>query len=213
MYASTLLGALPFFFVLPYFKQLYNKNKPFVILLLFTAVVEVVALCLALYKANNMWLYSIFTVVEFALLTASLQRMQYQKVPVFIAGTLILLMGAITLADVFFISKLQQYNSFSRIIECLMLICLSLFGFYDLIKNHIRQNIHLTISPLFWLALATLMYMAGNLFVFAVTNILAGNNNPAHDNAWVIHSILNLVFNIMLINVVLCLKKAPSYTT
>ena len=213
MYVSTLLGAAPLLFVLPNFMSIYNKNKHYVVLLIITAIVEIVAISLAMRKTNNMWLYSTFTVVEFALLTASLQRMQYQKIPVTITGILILLMAGVTIFDVAYISKLQQYNSFSRIIECLLMIGMSLFGFYDLIKNHVKESVHLTASPLFWLALAILMYMAGNLFVFALTNILAANNDPAHNKAWVIHSTLNFVYNIMLVNVVLCLKKAPSYTT
>lgn len=213
MLASTLSGAIPGLFAIAYYRQVYTKNQPYIVLLLITALVEIVAISLASKRMNNMWLYSTFTVVEFALLTASLQRMQYQKIPVIITGILILLVTAATLIDVTFISKLQQYNSFSRIIACLLMIGMSLFGFYDLIKNHVKESVHLTASPLFWLALAILMYMAGNLFVFALTNILAANNDPAHNKAWVIHSTLNFVYNIMLVNVVLCLKKAPSYTT
>lgn len=213
MYISTVSAVIPCFAALWFIRDVYAKNRPFVILLIVTFVVEVIAVYLSLHRANNMWLYSSFTVVEFALLTASLQRMQYQKAPVAVTGAFVLLMLAITLADVLYISRMQQYNSFPRILECLLLIALSLFAFYDLIKNHIKQSVHLTISPLFWLALATLVYMAGNLFVFAVTNILSANNDPAYRKAWVIHSILNFVFNIMLLNVVLCLKKAPSYTT
>lgn len=172
-----------------------------------------IAIFLFYNKANNMWLYYSYTVVEFALLTASLQRMQYQKIPVAFTGILILLMTGATLADALKINGLQQYNSFSRSVECLLLIGLSLFSFYDLIKYHVKQNTHLTASPLFWLALAILVYMAGNLFVFAVTNILSANNDPAYAKAWVIHSVLNILYNIILVNVVLCLKKAPSYTT
>lgn len=163
MYVSTLSALIPCVFAIWYIRDIYSKNKPFIVLLITTFIVEVVAINLSVRQANNMWLYYSFTVVEFALLTASLQRLQYQKVPVKITGTLILLLLACTIADAFYLSGLNMYNSFSRSVECLLLIGLSLFGFYDLIKNHSKQNTHLSSSPLFWLALAVLTYYGGQL--------------------------------------------------
>lgn len=213
MYISTCTGALPFLFALPGLKQLYKQNQPFVLLISITVVVEAVAMILFFNRANNMWLYYSYTVVEFALLTASLQRMQYQKVPVQVTGALVLLVLAVTLADVLYISGLQLYNAFSRSVSCLLLIIISLFAFYDLIKNHSQNNFGLSSSALFWLALAILTYMAGNMFVFAVSNFLYTSKHPLYNNVWQIHSVLNIIFNIILVNVVLCLKKPqPSIT-
>lgn len=153
-----------------------------------------------------MWLYYFYTIVEFAMLTAALQRLQYQKIPIVAIGILILINTAGVIVDVLYLSGLHLFNSFSRSVECLLMIGVSLYAFYDLLK-HPDTNKFLGQSALFWLALGVLTYMAGNLFLFAVDNILLLQHNPAYDAIWDIHSILNILLNLFFIKSILCLTE------
>lgn len=153
-----------------------------------------------------MWLYYIYTIVEFAMLTAALQRLQYQKMPIATIGILILINTACVIVDVSYISGLDLYNSFSKSVEALLLIGVSLYAFYDLLK-YPDTNKFLGQSPLFWLALGILIYMAGNLTLFAIDNILYKQNNPAYKDIWDLHSVLNIVFNLFFIKTILCMKE------
>lgn len=203
---STYSALAPWLCSLIWFRAIRTKNPPLLVLLSITVVVETIASVLYYYKASNIGLYSVFTVVEFALLTASLQRLQYQKVPVAITGTLILVNLACAILDYGYINGPNLYNSFSRIIAGISIIGLSLYAFYDLLRHPLTDKF-LGQSALFWLALAILIYTSGNLFMFAVNNLLYTQHHPAHSLTWILHSILNILFNILLTKSVLCLKE------
>lgn len=206
MDVSTYSAFAPGVCSLLFFKAVRVKNPALLLLLTLTVVVESIASILFYHGTNNLWLYTSFMVIEFALLTAAIQRLQHQKAPVVLIGAFILINTSFAILDYNFINGPNLLISFSRVVTSILLIGLALYAFYDLLRYPLTGKF-LGQSAQFWLALAVLVYFSGNLFMFAVTNRLYIQHHPDQYLTWILHSFLNIIYNLLLAKTVLCLKE------
>lgn len=198
--------------VLPLIGFLLNKNKikvayaPLLIYLVLTSTMETVAVVLAWLGKNNLWLYTPFSVIEYFLLLQILNSWQNSKL-YFLKWT-IWLISIVVVCDIAFISKLKSIPSFSKSVESLLFIWISLSSFYLIIKSDRFQR--LNSNPSFWLSIAILTYNAGNLFFFAIEGIQEQELIIFQRNIWIAHSLLNCLFSVLVYHAIICLVRTST---
>lgn len=208
-YSSAISVLLPSLLCLRYPRVVITYSKHLFALVILCIIVEAIGTTLSIFRLNNIWLFYLFTMIEFYLLVESIQEFSIKRLPIFTVIGLVLLNGIFVCIDFFFITELNDLNFFSRSVESLLLIGVSLYGFYDLMKN--SSTLFIQKSPLFWLLFGILFYSAGNLFLFATRKLLFEKANLPVHNFWVIHSIINIIFNLLLAKTLLCLRTESKY--
>lgn len=207
-YASSISVVLPFIAVFYSGSGKLIRNSFFMLIVL-SFFVELISSVLSYFKLNNIWLYYLFTPVEFSLILFSLNNLLKEKLNTTTVAAFVVMIFAFTMVDFLFINGIQHFNSFTRSMELLLLISISLYGFFNLMRN--PPSFFLQRSPLFWLSFSVLLYSAGNLFLFASHNILLEVQKQQSQNYWILHSILNIVFNLLLAKTVLCMKAEQKF--
>ncbi len=148
------------------------KTKERYILTLFiyqvlALVVTILAIVLIIYVRldNNLFLFHIFTPVEYTLLAVFFseviasprsRRLIVYSIPAFIGASIVFTL---------FIQKIGENNSYITIIEAILVICWSLLFFRELLLTKQVSALHR--YPLFWI-------VAGLLFYFTETFVIEG---------------------------------------
>lgn len=171
---ELLKGISPFFVVLPLiighfrFRSL-NLGQSLLLLAIEVGVLaEILMTIFARTFHNNMPVVHSYTVIEFCLLVSVFYfgkpglfpRKVYQGL---IAGFLLLATG-----NIFIHQDIWEGNSLVRSIEGFLLIAISLYYFFDLLKN--LDAPHPERTSMFWVSIAMLVYFAGNLLIFIYYN-------------------------------------------
>jgi hypothetical protein len=95
----------------------------------------------------------------------------------------------------FILEKGQGFAFFSLVIECLVLLVALLLILYEKMKYSLTVELHQT--AFFWIAVAFVLYFAGNFFLFLYSK------NSYHDEAFkfqytIIYSAVTILKNILL---------------
>lgn len=85
-------------------------------------------------------------------------------------------------------SDKKNFDSFSASIEAIVIIVLSILFFYEKISDDHPTFIYNT--SYFWIVFAFMIYMAGTLFLFIVSD----NEN---DKYWFINNFFNIITNLL----------------
>ena len=100
----------------------------------------------------------------------------------------------ICLGGVLFFENLRTFNNYARTIEGLLLVCLAGRSLYELDKE---SNASLARQPRFWISTATLVYFAGLLVLYALSNFLLSRSVETLRAAWVSHSIISIAASVL----------------
>jgi hypothetical protein len=168
------------------------------ILLVFFAVsllIEVIVDLLALYKINNLWLFHISTLLEYTLLILVFSYWQKKDILKLSLRLSIPLFLLIWFAAKLFLESFNQFDNFTSSMAGVILVVVSSYTLYDLSKEN---SVSLSRDPRFWVGSAVLIYYTGNLMLFALSNIIT---------IWAIHSILNIIANLIYSGGFLCLRR------
>lgn len=119
------------------------------------------------------------------------------------------ILGAITLIVVLFNAVggdgIFAYPSISNTAESIYLIILALLYFYQLLTR--QEFIHIEKQALFWINSGVLIYFSVNIFLFMLFSRILTEHIQ---NFWVIHSVSNLIANLLYAIGLLC---RPQKTT
>lgn len=183
--APVVIGAI-FYFKFP------GALKVLCWLLFCTIIMEVLGLWLFELKINNLFIFHLYSYIEFGLITLiyyQLSTNQVWKRFMAITFVLFLLYSGIVLV---FYQGLDSFNSLQRNAEGLILM-VYFFAFikkYSLFESRKRK----LFKPFFWLTYGYFIYFAGTLFLFVFANeILSDKMN----DYWIIHGIFNIFLNII----------------
>jgi len=172
-----------------------DREQRILSLLIFISVLFEFA-CLivgSVFHQNNLIYVHIFTVIEFGFL-AYIFKPSAQKV-ISEKGVLFSIAGFTVFAilnSIFFESTLK-YNAFARAIEGVLIIFFILVYFYTLLKSLEIKS--LESAPLFWIAVGTLLYFSGGLFIFIFSNYVLPFGSTSL-LIWAIHAFLSIVLNL-----------------
>lgn len=151
----------------------HTLNVLFIYLIVLAAV-STAGMAMQLQKINNLFLYRIFTPVEYALLclmyypsfrNSSIKKAVHWSVYGFFAVCALL---------TFFAEGWLVVDSYAKIIESLLITIWILIYFRQLLATN--RILSLNNDPLFWINLGFLIYFIGNLFIQGLLNQLIEHN-------------------------------------
>lgn len=154
------------------------------------------------WRINNMPLFHLFAVVNLLFLSAFYYRIlrgQWRRpgLALAIAG-----IGGLALYGVLRPGGLGQFPSAVMTAQCGLFIGLALVYFYQLLHQPVATAIEQ--NPLFWVNAGVLVYFSGNLFLFMLQEWLSRNPPVQHVNYWAIHSVANILANLLYTVGLLC---------
>ena len=163
-------------------------------LIFLSIIVEFTCLIVgSVFHQNNLIYVHIFTVAEFCFLAYIFKPNIEKVIPE--KGVLFIIIGFTLFAilNSLFIESTQKYNAFARAIEGVLVIFFILVYFYTILKSlHIKS---LESAPLFWIAVGTLLYFSGGLFIFIFSNYVLPFGSTSL-LIWAIHAFLSIVLNL-----------------
>lgn len=139
---------------------------------------------------NNMPFFHFFPVVEFTLFVLFYKYQLKEIVNTRHYIILPFLFVLITLINLFFFQGIFELNSNTTSVESVVLVLLTLYAFYLLVKNMSLTN-HL-FNRLFWVSSGILIYFSGLLLFFILNNFFAENIFRLYTIGWIYHAFLNI---------------------
>lgn len=173
------------------FKALNTEQRILFTLIGLTGLVELTSRILWMNKISNLFLYHIYAVVEFSLLSILYVRHLKGLIkPVYIEVVIAGFVLFAILNSIFF-QSLRQFNSNVTFTECLLLIILSILYFYKLLRDLNHKK--LEYEPMFWISMSVLTYFSGALILFHVANDLIPIPEKERVAVWGVHALFNIV--------------------
>lgn len=178
---------------------IYLKSLSFVLRILLAFVIlmgvmELTAGLLNLNKINNLFVFHIYTYVEFAAILLifffSYDSVFWRTISIiFLIGFLIF-----SVINNLLFESFSDFNTNQRYLEGILVILLTTGYYMSLLKHPIHR--YLERQPLFWLASGWLIYFAGTLYLFLFSKELL---DTADISWWNIHAILNIGLNMIFV--------------
>lgn len=154
----------------------------------FTLCLELVSWHFSSLYQNNLFLYHIFTLVEFALIGRIYYiLLQPSK------GNLVLkiiTLFYIVSALLYFHQSIFTFNSFQRFLETGLLLVL--FYHYLFLLRDSKKHIYIEWHPYFVLTTGLMFYFIGTSMLFLFSENLIASDIKTY---WIIHSVLNIFLN------------------
>jgi drug/metabolite transporter superfamily protein YnfA len=204
---SSLSSFFPAIISLIYFRRL--KDEPYThglaILFFSLAVGEFIGSFIfgIILKKYNMPWFHISTLLEFSLFGwAYYQKLKYLKK---ILPVVLLVLGiSIVINSLFFVNPLLEMGTYGRAVNSIFLITMALLYFYQLFSQ--REVIALEKQTMFWISAGILVYYGGSVLITSFYDLLLKQKQNL--TAWNVHSVLNMLGNILFGLAMLCPPKS-----
>jgi len=185
--------ALPAMVGLVFYHRLQFYQKGIFLLIILSLGADLAARIVVENGGNHQYVYRIFTIVEFILLTYVFA----QGIVPFLTKRFFWGVGiaflSFALIDLLWISDIEQFNSYTTAVEGILMLFFALVFFYKtLIELKIKE---LEKSPFVWLSVGVLLYFSSSLFIFLFTNYFEHSRNSLFI-IWGIHGIFSILLNI-----------------
>ncbi|MBX2873725.1 MAG: hypothetical protein KTR30_16535 [Saprospiraceae bacterium] len=196
--------ALPAVVGLVFYHRLLLYQKAIFLLIVLSLGTDLAARLVIENEENHQYVYRIFTIVEFILLTYVFA----QGIKPFVTKGVFLSLGisflSFALVDLLWISDLEEFNTYTTAVEGILMIVFALAFFYKtLTELKIKE---LEKSPFVWLSIGVLLYFSSSLFIFLFTNYFEHSQNSLFI-IWGIHGIFSILLNITY-SIILWIKPA-----
>lgn len=145
---------------------------------------------------NNLFLGQINCAIEFSAFAYMYITLLKIKQPLIVFASLSILFTYFVIMDVFYIEGVLSVNALSKNTEAIILIAFSIIYFYKLITR--AEHEHLLKLPAFWMCTGAIIYFSGRFFIILFSNYLIENDTAGYAVFFIIHSIFNLTFNILI---------------
>lgn len=104
-----------------------------------------------------------------------------------------------------FIEGIWAFPTISNSAQSVLFILLSLLYFYQLLTR--QEFVHIEKQGLFWINAGVLIYFSSNIFLFMLYNRIIDSHEW---NLWIIHSITNIVANVLYTIGLICKPQTPA---
>ena len=154
-------------------------------------------------KINNLWLMHIFTPIQFGFFLWIFSHWQKKFTKYFFLA-LIPAFSIFWLVAMLFFESFNNFNSYTRPLEALLLILISGYTLYQINKEQIGSMFQ---TPSFWISSGTLVYFSGMILLYALSNILLTDSIETLRLLWApIQTTVNVMSNLLFIGGFLCLS-------
>ena len=165
---------------------------PLIVLLIVSLVCDLSSWILDRYSVNNYLLVNFYLFAQFSILYYLFFK--HLKRPS-ILKWIFIFFCCFYITNISFFQGPFQFNSVSNAFASIILMGLSLYYLFTLLKELPTVTIHLL--PILWISFAALAYYGGNFFLFLFSNYLTSGIGESLMILWVLHNILNIIKNIL----------------
>lgn len=176
-------------------QQMSRSEKYWLYLMGVSLLVEIAGVFLIERYANNQYIYHVYTILEFTLISLFYAGVVQSRAFSWVIKGLILLFGGVVFFDNYF-NGYTSMDNISTATESIVFLLYANILFFSLLKRPVYLNVAAT--PVFWLNSAVMLYFAGNLFIFIFSNYLETNSPKIFVQIWGIHSVLNIIFYLLI---------------
>lgn len=145
----------------------------------------------------NLYLLHIYTVFEFNLIALFYFAFFGYFYSRSLVPALMLTFTLLAILNSLFVQPLTGFNTYARAFESVLIIGLTLLCFYKMLNELITKR--LDKHPVFWINTGFLLYFAGNLFLFVLSNALLKKPNPNLSYLpWGLHALLMVWMHLLI---------------
>lgn len=187
---SVISGIFPIAAALLKFRNLNNLLKIIFALFAFSFVVDVTLwVAQEIGTKNDMYIIHIYIIISL-IFYAIIYSKLFEKI--ILKNMTIILACIVAIIMIVYNHNLDQYPSVSNTSLGVLLIILSLCYFYQLLNP--QEFIHIEKLGLFWINTGILFYSAVNIFLFMLLDRIP---KAEQHNYYMIHSVTNIIANIL----------------
>ncbi|MBB6003329.1 hypothetical protein HNP25_001985 [Arcicella rosea] len=162
-----------------------------------STLTEIIATFWARYlHSPNHFMLNIFSVVECLLLVLMYREVFINKLVKRITLITISVFTFFAIFNFTETSNFVKFNSLINSIACIIIIICVFIYFFQLLQTLTVQK--LSVTPMFWISVACLLYFSGTLFLFLYGETVLFHKSPFFKELWVIYFILSFIFRIFL---------------
>ena len=163
-----------------------------IVLLIVSLLCDLSSWILLRYSVNTYPLVNFYLLAQFSVLYYLFFR-HLKQLP--ILKWIFIFFCCFYITNISFFQGPFQFNSVSNAFASIILMGLSLYYLFTLLKELPTVTIHLL--PILWISFAALAYYGGNFFLFLFSNYLTSGIGESLMILWVLHNILNIIKNIL----------------
>jgi hypothetical protein len=158
--------------------------------LVFSGIINGIAIILARNGINNLPLLHLYTMAEFTLLTMFYRQVFSPRIGRVLYPYLAAVFAVFCIINAIFFQSVSSYNTYPRTIESMLLIIMALLFFYKMLSS--EQEGAWYKNTFTWFNIGLLLYFSGSLSLFLLSDVLL-KNKQLNEIAWIIHATLVLV--------------------
>jgi hypothetical protein len=195
---------IPLIVALYRYHQLPAPAKSIFHYLVFSGVINCIAIIMARNGINNLPLLHLYTMAEFVLLTIFYRQVFSRRIERLFYPYLAAIFAVFCIVNAVFFQPVFSYNTYPRTIESLLLIIMALLFFYKMLSS--EQEGAWYKNTFTWFNIGLLLYFSGSLSLFLLSDVLL-KNKQLNEMAWIIHATLVLVMYLLFASGFLNCKK------
>jgi hypothetical protein len=168
--------------------------------LVMAAVINTIAIILAMNDHRNLWLLHLYTILETGILLFFFIQLTPGRKAKGFFWTLLVAFPMACIINWLFFQNASNFNTYTRSIESVLIICAA--SYYWLSSGKENLNTAWTDNPLNWIISGLLLYFAGALFLFLFSNYLemvrqTKPDDPVYYIIWLIHGCFVVIMYIL----------------
>lgn len=146
---------------------------------------------------KNLYILHIYTIIEFNIIALFYSRFFNGFYARWLVPAMMVSFTTLAILNTIFLQHLSDSNAYVRGLESLLIIALALLCFYKILSELLTKRLEK--DPVFWINTGFLLYFAGNLFLFILSNaLLKQPNQHLGYMAWGVHALLMALMHVFI---------------
>ncbi len=173
-------------------KYLVGNFRWLSVLVVITTIVEAVGLVLMLKRITSFPLFHAYQPIEYGLFALFFRDTLHNTLYRRFINFSIIAFSLFCLINAFFIQTWRAPNSYSFMIEAILLVVLSALYFQQLLREPVLSSMRRI--PEFWVVTGVLFFFTGSFFVVGLINYFIQQNSLLAIQLYTINHVLNIIF-------------------
>lgn len=195
----TILGAV-------LYRKQPNTIKTLSVMVFILCAFEFSSYFLSLYSISNLFLFHSYAFVEFILISLIYYHIFKSPTLKRLISIFVIVFLSISVVSLILLESWKEFNSIQRSIESFLLVVYFVIHLRKMIVQ--KKSPFVEMHPYFILTSGFLIYFLGTSFVFFFANEFIGTSDLSY---WTIHSLLNILLNIVYSIVLWKASEASDY--
>lgn len=178
-----------------------NKNYPAELksvfyYLIIAVLTQIISYVYWLNSKPNLYLLHVYTILEFLILLRFYSIILRGFVPRLLFTILLILFPLFAFTDSIFLENIFTVNTYSRSVEALIFIFLSVSWFVKMVSED--ENFHSSTPGISYINFGFFIYFSGSLVLFSFQSYVAKFSKFLYLNIWTIHSLLLIILYLLI---------------